>query len=101
MDHFLIVWRDDEVFIERELECGADPVVGVVADAVAVAGEDEEEVERALGVAERREEAVVQKLVGDEGEATGDSANPIRSGGGRCGGRRLASANSGYSITVR
>jgi hypothetical protein len=38
----------DEIVVERELERGADPVVGVEADAVAVGGEDEEEVERAL-----------------------------------------------------
>ena len=29
-------------------------------------------------MAERREEAVVQELVGDEGEAAGDAANPVR-----------------------
>jgi hypothetical protein len=69
---------DDEIVVERELEGGADPVVGVEADAVAIAGEDEGEVERALAVAQRREEALVQELVGGEGEATGDAADPDR-----------------------
>jgi hypothetical protein len=68
---------NDEVVVQREFERGADPVVGVEADAVAIAGEDEEEVERTLGVAELCEEALVQELVGDEGEATGDAANPF------------------------
>src|SRR5262245_13892358 len=35
---------NDEVVVQRQLERGADPVVGVEADAVTIAGEDEEEV---------------------------------------------------------
>ncbi len=42
-----------DVVVECDLQRCADAVVGVVADAVAVAGQHEEEVERALGVAER------------------------------------------------
>ena len=67
----------EQILVQRELERAADPVVGIEADAVAVAGEDEEEVERALGVAQRREEALVQEVVGDEGKATRDTADPI------------------------
>src|ERR1041385_2739413 len=83
---------DQQVLVVGDLERVADPVVGVVADAVAVAGEDEEEVERALGVAERREEALVQEVVGDESEATGDAADPV---GPRWRAMRWSSASGG------
>jgi len=53
-----------DVVVEVELEGGADSVLGVEADAVAVSGEDEEEVERALGVSEGDEEAAVEESVG-------------------------------------
>ena len=48
-----------DIGIERAFECRADGVVAIEADAVAVAGENEKEIERALVVAELGEEAVV------------------------------------------
>ena len=48
-----------DVGIERAFECRADGVVAIEADAAAVTGENEKEIERALIVAERGKEAVV------------------------------------------
>src|SRR5690606_12492029 len=84
----------EEILVGRELERVADPVVGVEADAVAIAGEDEEEVERALSVGQRREEAFVQEAVGEEGEATLDAADAVRPR--RSSMRRWPSAGGGH-----
>jgi len=68
------------ILVRRQLERGADPVVGVETDAVAITGEDEEEVERALGVAQGGEEALVEEPVGEEGKATLDAADAVGAG---------------------
>ena len=53
-----------QVLVEGDFERGADSVVGVEADAVAVGGKHKEEVERAFLVAEGGEESFVQEAVG-------------------------------------
>lgn len=76
-----------EEVVERQLEGGCDAVLAVVADAVAVGGEDDEEVERALRVGERREEAVVEKAVGQVGKTASGGADAVRARGRAEGGR--------------
>ena len=48
-----------DVLVGAEPQGGADSVVGIEADAVAIASQHEEEVQRALDVGKRGEEAVV------------------------------------------
>lgn len=67
-----------EVVVECHLERRANAIVRVEADAVAVAGKYEEEVERALRVAERCEEATVQESVGQMSEASLDATDATR-----------------------
>ena len=73
---------DDEVVVEGHLERATDPIVGVVAHAIAISGEEQEEIERAFRVTERRKEAFMQKTIWDEGEAAlADTPDPIWTNG--------------------
>jgi hypothetical protein len=65
--------------VEGSGEDGADGVVAVEADTVAVSGENEEEVEGELVSGEELEEAVAKESVRDEGEALpSDTADSVR-----------------------
>jgi hypothetical protein len=46
------VVAESEVLVERQLKQGGDAVLAVVADAIAICGQNEEEVEGALTVVE-------------------------------------------------
>src|SRR5262249_37134597 len=78
---------------------GADAIVRVEADAVAVGREYEEAVERALEVGELCKEAVVQEAVGDEGEAAVDAADAVRDD--RCARRRRSAGAVHQSLESR
>src|SRR5262245_9573552 len=68
-----------EVVLDGQPERRADAIVGVEADAITVAGEDEEEIQRALLMSQRSEEAAVEEPGGQERESSAVAADPPHS----------------------
>jgi hypothetical protein len=68
-----------EVGLEIDADDGADAIVAVEADSLAIAGEDQKEIEGLLGGLECSEEAVSEKAMVDEGEGlVPDAADAMR-----------------------
>ena len=72
-----------EVGLEIDADDGADPIVAVEANPLAIAGEDEKEIEGLLGGFERSEEAVSEKAMVDEGEGLAPDAAHAMGNDGR------------------
>lgn len=66
-----------EVFIEVEVKQGDDPIVAVEGNPIAVANQEEEEVEEELLVGEALPEAISQETVFDGGKAAFEPAHPF------------------------
>jgi hypothetical protein len=69
------------VFIETELKEGHDPVIAVEGNTIAVANQDEEEIEEELLVGEAQPEAIPKEPVFDGGKAAFEPAHPFRDEG--------------------